>query len=512
MSVSPYSRAALSRSATHFLAGKAASALLTLILLLWLVRLLPTAEYGAYVTFVSGMELLFAITSVGLPWVAARYLPEFRLYASGRKLAQFVWQILLRLIGFLVAGALLLLAAMPWALASLGLMQYTFAARLYVLIIVVEGAGRSIRDHILGPLLQQGPAQISLAVRNALMLLLLGIAAMQGPVHLHDVVLIELGASFLGAIMVSGALIRYLHVHRGLPGKEDWRADEWSVRWRTARYMYFNHLVTITYSPSAFVFLIQRYVGIEATALFGFLRNLYTQISNYLPATLLFSLIRPKLIASFVGEGGIAELSRNANFAGKISLFALMPILVFVWLKNEELLSLLSGDKFVGAGHYMAALLLTLIPFSQRHILETVAVANDMSFLCLWGSALGALALPLAYILIESGLGLWAPIIATLVGQLIFNATIIGAIGRATAYRPDMIAFIKLLGSALLAFLATQQIAMHSALPAHGGWGLLSYAVFSSGLYLLVSYHLKPFNVDERGRLNRLLGRKVFVW
>jgi O-antigen/teichoic acid export membrane protein len=512
MSVPPYSGAALSRSATHFLVGKAASALLTVILLLWLVRLLSTPEYGAYVAFVSAMELMLAITSLGLPWVAARYLPEFRLYGSGRKLNQFVWQLVGGLGAFLVAGSLLLLTLIPWGLESLDLVQHAPAAKLYLLVVVVEGIARSIRDNVLGPLLQQGPAQISLVARNMVMLFLVSVTVLRGPLHLHDLVLIEIAASLLGIFIAIHALVRYLRAHRHLAGKDGWQPDNWRGRWRTALYMYFNHLVTMTYSPQAFVFLIQRYLGIEATAVFGFLRSLYTQIANYLPASLLFSLIRPKLIASYVGEGGIAELSRNANLAGKISLFVLMPILVFVWLENEELLRLLSGNKFLGAGQYLAALLLTLIPFSQRHILETVAVATDMSFMCMWGSTLGVLALPLAYILIESNLGLWGAIIAILAGQLIFNATLIYAITRATAYRRDVIAFIKLSASALLAFLATQQIAIQSGLPEHGLLGMLFYAMASCGLYLLVAYYLKPFNVDERGRLNRLLKRKVFVW
>ncbi|PTR15094.1 MULTISPECIES: lipopolysaccharide biosynthesis protein [unclassified Nitrosospira] len=512
MGVSPYSRAALSRSATHFLAGKAVSALLTVILLLWLVRLLSTEEYGAYVAFVSAMELMLAITSLGLPWVAARYLPEFRLYASGNKLSQFVWQLVGRLVAFLVAGSLLLFAVMPWALESLELMQHTAAARLYLLVVIMEGTGRNIRDHILGPLLQQGSAQISLVARNLVMLLLISITVLQGPVYLHAVVLIEIAASLFGIFVAIRALTRYLHAHRDLPGKNDWQPDIWRERWRIAFYMYFNHLVTMTYSPQAFVFLIQRYIGIEATALFGFLRSLYTQIANYLPASLLFSLIRPKLIASYVGEGGPGELTRNANLAGKLSLFALMPVLVFVGLVNDELLSLLSGGKFVSGGYYLAGLLLTLIPFSQRHIVETVAVANNMSSLCLWGSALGVLSLPLAYVLVESGLGLWGPIVAMLVGQLIFNTVLIGALVRTTAYRPDMPGFIKLSASALLSFLVIQQMSMQNALPMHGLLKLLLYAALGCGLYLLVSYFLKPFNGDERARLNRLLRRNIFIW
>src|SRR5690348_5006771 len=124
MSVTPYSGAALSRSAGHFIVDKSISALLTLIILFWLVRLLSVEEYGAYVTFVAGMELTLVLTGFGLPWLAARYLPECRLRASGSVLARLVWQIIGRLSLSLLIGALLLAVIMPWLLALLGLSQY----------------------------------------------------------------------------------------------------------------------------------------------------------------------------------------------------------------------------------------------------------------------------------------------------------------------------------------------------------------------------------------------------
>jgi O-antigen/teichoic acid export membrane protein len=261
----------------------------------------------------------------------------------------------------------------------------------------MEGLGRITRDSILGPLLQQGTAQRSLVARNFTLLLLLGIAAAQGPVHLNDVVIAEVVASTLGALLAFHGLVRYLRLHRDLPGKDGWQPPKWKEMWRTARHMYLSRLASIIYSADVLIFLIQRYLGVEATALFGFLYRLYVQIIGYLPATLLFSLIRPKLIASYVGAGGMTELTRNANLAGKLSLFVLMPVLILVGLGGNELLNLFSGGKFSQAGNYLAVLLIALVPFSQRQILETVAVASDMSQLCFLGGVLGMLALPLAY-------------------------------------------------------------------------------------------------------------------
>lgn len=177
MSASPYSRHALKRSAAHFLIGKAISALFTLIILFWLVRLLTVEEYGAYVTLIAGMEFALAVASFGLPWIAARYLPEFRLHASGEMLTNFVWKITAWIGLVLVAASLLLYVAMPWLLIPLKLAHQVDIARLYLLVLFVDGLGRHIREGVLEPLLQQGHAQISLAMRNAALLLFLSITA-----------------------------------------------------------------------------------------------------------------------------------------------------------------------------------------------------------------------------------------------------------------------------------------------------------------------------------------------
>lgn len=508
MSNSPYSSSALKRSAIHFLTGKAISALLTLVILLWLVRLLATEEYGVYIFIMAGMELALVFTSLGLPWLATRYLPEFRLYASGKVLAHFVWQLLIRIILLLVVGALLLLVAIPWLL-PLELAQYLDVAKLYLLVFFLEGLGRNIRDSMLGPLLQQGQARISLIGRSLILLLLLGIVSTYSVVHLHHVVLAELAASVLGTLLALHGLARYLHKHRELPGQDSWRSPTWPEMWRIARHMYLSQLMNQAYGPQVFVFLVHRYLGLEATALFGFLRSLYGQILRYLPAALLSSLIRPKLVVSFVDAGGgMAELSRNANLVGKLSLFALAPILIFAWLAGNELTSLLSGGKFTQADYYLAGLLLVLIPLSQRQLLETVAVTSDRSHLCVWGNFLGILALPLAYWLLDVGQGLWGIIIAMIVGQIMYNALLVTILVRTTEYRPDTIGLFKLVAAAFVGFALTQQF----KIPIENWKDLFIMATLTCSIFLLISYFIKPFQTEERAKLNRLFNYKIFVW
>jgi O-antigen/teichoic acid export membrane protein len=512
MSVSTYSGTALKRSALHFLTGKAASALLTFLILLWIVRLLPVVEYGAYVTLIAGMELALIIATLGLPWLAARYLPEYRLHAPGPKIRHLVLRLFTWQAASLAGVAAILVIGLGPYLKWAGLTPYRTAAQFYLLVLLVEGNGRQVRESLLGPLLLQGVAQISLVARNLAFIALLAMATMAGPVSLIDVVHAELAASVLGTALSLLGLVRRLMGFDALPGKPGWHEPRLSDMWRIAGNMYFSHLLTLFYSPQVYLLLIQRYLGVEATAIFGFLRTLYDQIARYLPATLLFGLVRPKLVASYVDSGNVEELSRNANLAGKLSLFVLMPLVAFIAVEGQDLIGLLSGAKFPETGLLFLGFMLALIPFSQRQLLETVAVVVGHSQLCTYAAASGILMLPLMYGLLVSGLGLWAPVIALGLGHLVVNGLILSSIVRHTGYKPDTPGFSKLLAAALAAALAGI-MARAWILAIQPVWiRLMVAALLTTTIFLLVAWWIKPFAEKERARLNVLLNRRLFVW
>lgn len=502
-----YTATELKYSALHFLTGKAVSALLTLIILLLLVRLLTTEEYGMYVLLVAGMELALAILSFGLPWLSARYLPEFRLYGNHLQIKQFIWQIVTLLSMLLISGCLLLFFIIPW-LVPTELILYAGIAKWYLLVLLFEGLNRRIRENILGPLMQQRIAQINLVGRNMSFLLLLGFIASHQSIHLYHVVIAEIIASALSLLFVMYALARHLKSYQEVIRPNDWSKPAWSRMWLVARNMYFNNLVTLSYSPQTLIFLSQRYLGIEATALFGFLCKLYLQIANYLPARLLFNLIQPKLVASYINSGSMKELMRNANLAGKFSLFVLMPVIIFTWLAGNELLNLLSSGKFTSSGSYLVGLMLALIPFSQHRILTTIVVTIDKNHVVLWSGLLGALSLPLAYFFLETDKGLWGPITAIIVGQVLYNLTLIFYLVRHTTYRPDSIGFVKLMIASASVFFVVQ----FHVIQLQSVFSLLVMMLTVTGFFLLSAFLIKPFKTEERERLNSFINKKIFIW
>jgi O-antigen/teichoic acid export membrane protein len=507
MTGSPYSKAALRRSAWHFLTGKVATAGLSLGILLVVVRLLPVAEYASYVTLSAATEVLYPLSLLGLPWLASRFLPEFRLNASSHTLRRLVRDLALAVVMLLLLAAIavaVVAAAFPDLLAESAIRALL---AIYLVMFVADSLGRFARENLLGPLMQQGWVRASQVGRQAVFLGLLMIGMHRGTMDVEHVVAAEAAAASGATLLAFVGLSLHLRRLAGEAGRTGWAPPARQEMWRTARDMYLARLLSLPYSPQALLLLVQRALNAEAVALFGFMRHLFVQVANNLPSTMLFSLVQPKLVASQV-DAGVHELSRNANLAGKLSLFALMPLVATAWLAGDPIVVWLSGGKFVGAGGILAGMLLAIVPFSQRLLIETVTVALGRSRLCTYASAIGLVVLLLLIVLLKFGFGVWAPVITLVVSYALFNAVVQTALARSSGYTADYGGATRLLASGAVCGIAL--LPLGAFVNPHMAVWIQTVLVLP--LYLLVAWILKPFTIAERERMNLLIGRRVFIW
>ena len=142
MNPSPYSSSAIKYGIWNFLTGKVASGSFTLLNLLILVRIMTIGDYGAYVTIFAGLELTWAFSGLGLPWVAARYVPDFRIHASGYDLKIFAWKLTCISAVSLIAAAVLALLMSDIYISILELSFKEKATFYFVLVIFFEGMGQ----------------------------------------------------------------------------------------------------------------------------------------------------------------------------------------------------------------------------------------------------------------------------------------------------------------------------------------------------------------------------------
>jgi O-antigen/teichoic acid export membrane protein len=439
----PYSGTALKKSLVHFFGGKAISAALTFALLILLARKLGAHDYGAYATLIAILELGYALSNMGLSWVIQRYIPEYRIHANTQTLQKFMWQLLtLRALTGFVFSILLYLASVLFA-QNLHLETYGLAVSIYIIVMFFEGLGRSIRDDMLGALLQQKIAQTGLIVRNLILLLLVALFA-DSFFELKQLAWMELAASIIATTLSVFWMLRHIS-GLTLIGNSTWQAPSTKQMLITARAMQASFLLTLATSQQAFMLIVNALLGLQAAAIFGFARNLNDFLRRYLPAELLMGLIRPKLIADFTQHHDMERLVRHALFTWKLSLAVLAPALGFFIMSGEQLASLISANKYPQAGAIIAGLAISLIPFSQQRILETLANVIGHPEACVKASAWSLLAIPTLILLISAGTGLWAVVVAISVAEISFNFSLLRSIKNANCpYKIELTMMVKL--------------------------------------------------------------------
>jgi O-antigen/teichoic acid export membrane protein len=308
---------------------------------------------------------------------------------------------------------------------------------------IFEGLGRSIRDDMLGALLQQKIAQAGLILRNLTLLLLVAFGT-GSQFELTRLAWMELAASVIATSLSAFWMLRHISELK-LIANTAWQTPSTKQILITARAMQASFLLTLVTSQQAFMLIVNAFLGLQAAAIFGFARNLNDFLRRYLPAELLMGLIRPKLIADFTQHHDMERLVRHALFTWKLSLAVLAPALGFFIISGEQLASLISANKYPQAGAIIAGLAISLIPFSQRRILETLANVIGHPEACVKASTWSLLAIPTLILLITAGMDLWAVVIAISIAEISFNFSLLKSIKNANCpYKIELSMMVKL--------------------------------------------------------------------
>jgi O-antigen/teichoic acid export membrane protein len=496
----PYSELALRNSIFHFFSGKVMSALLTFALLILLARALDSRAYGAYATLVAMLELGFGLGSLGLGWVSQRYVPEYRLHATTEELRRLIWGIFQVQATALACVAIVVFLLHGLLARYLHLQDYLPALAIYCAVLFVDGLGRAVRDNIFAAFLQQGFSQSMLVLKNFLLLTLAAAGWAGAILDLTHLGWMELSAASVATMLTVAGLRRYL-AGMELQRHPTWQAPELRDFIKTAYNMYVSSLLTLAKSTQAFVFLVNAMMGLEAAAIFGFARNLNVLLLRYLPAELTIGIIRPKLTADYTQHRDMKLLGRQGIFLWKISLIVLAPALGFCIICGSHFASLISAGKFTQAGPIIAGLTVSLIPFSQRRILETLANILGHSEACVRASVLSVMAFPLSILLIHIGMGLWGVVTAALVAEIASNYILVMHIQRAGCpYHITLSMLLKLIfviagvSGALLPFLGFSR----------QGWGILiTQGLLAALVTLFLATWLAFFSTEERGYMQR---------
>ena len=413
----PYRGAGVKRNLLHFFFGRAGSAAITFLSFAAIVRWLPLAEYGLYMLSLAIFEVMFALSLLGFEWVSARCIPEARLKASYRQLMQLIHGIAAIQLGAMLLAALILVMASSPISIWLGEPRIQQVALILAVFLVIEGIARLIRDQFLAALMLQGLAQLGQVLRNLTVLFSVLLAQWLGiTATAHQMLWIELLAASVACVFALIALLSERKKLRlSMPSVADFTID-WLANVRLALSAYINYLCTLPVSPWVITFLLSRFIGAEAVAIYGFARSFADQVRRYIPIYLLAGIVQPVLAAHWAETRDVTSTSLRLSLLYKISILCVLPLLLIFSLVPTQAATVLGGMKMASAGEVLALFMLLICFYCLRRVTEisshllghadvTAKVALGM-----------LLALPIVYLGLQQQLGvrfvLWVMIVA----------------------------------------------------------------------------------------------------
>ena len=127
-----------------------------------------------------------------------------------------------------------------------------------------------------------------------------------------------------------------------------------------------------TANPGAIRLALANGLGVAQSGLFAFLQSLERLVSRYLPATLVRNLIRPILISRTIGQGSTDLLKAGTGLLLKSNMLTVVGGIVVISVCGDQLVLIMSGHKFRGAGLTLLLLYVNMIATSQRGVQEMV--------------------------------------------------------------------------------------------------------------------------------------------
>lgn len=478
--------------------GRMAQAGARIVLVLALVRVLPVEEFGAYMLIVGAAELLLQIGSFGILPLAQRYIPQLLPALPTHKMQRFILGLVVMQVSVLAVAALLIgyfwTALTPlFGMTAHQAAATNFAAWLFLAVPVFRFTAE-LMETMLG--FGQVARAVMVFVRAGAVLLLI---VFLPKVTLHEVLVTDLVVTSLCALVLLYRIHRNVATLATAGGTGRFPVAEMT------RFTWHMALVGIlggTANPGALRLVLANGLGLAESGLFAFLQSLERLVSRYLPATVLRNLIRPVLISRYVGRGNTDLLRAGTGLLLKSNLLAVVGGIVVIAVCGDEIVRIMSGGKFVGAGLTLLLLYINMIATSQRGVQEMVMQITGHTR-ALW---LTTLVSPLALFLVwlVSGHGLNFAVLVITAGSLVSNSLATGVLqSRTDWFRVDWrgVSAIGIAGA----------VAAALGILARGEVPVLLAGVGAFCLFVLFVRIGRPFSAGEIGAVERVVGKRAMT-
>ena len=492
----PYSTARIKRGVAYLVGGKAVTAIAGIGTFVLLVRTLSVEQFAAYSILFGLVELIDALTGVGLSQVLSRYVPELFVQHRRRALRQLVACAIALRVGVLAAFLAASYVFAPTIAPLIGLAEWEWAVKAYLAVVLVRVAASSLFS-VLESMLHQAVAQSGFGLVTVLRFVLLALAASQGTLDLQTVILIELATDIAGfGVMLIGAIRAIRQAGSGEPRRHE--SGGRSNLGRMAEFGlkgYFQHLLILPYGGSTNRILVGGALTSGDVALFGFAQSVADLMERYLPVRLLAGVIRPVLTARYVRDRRFGDLELAANLIFKLNAVLICLATVVIFSGGAPMLALVTGGKYTDGGVGLLLVMCALVlMYSLRFMLDHVSHAVERNGPLMWSNAVITASVVPGLVMLPF-LGVYALPVANLAGLVIGSWLLVRRLrAEGFDYRHDLTGLASLLAATAIGIGAAAIVQW-----ADGGWLLATAggtATFGASIVAL-----SPFRAPERDML-----------
>lgn len=499
-----YTSQRVKRSLLAFLSGKLVSGVLGFLAFALVARLLEREEFGALVASLAFVEILIGLSTFGIDWVAAIWLPNYRIHAPQHVFWRFVMRMVALRAVLLVGSALLVLLFAERVASLVGLADWLWVLRVYLLVACLDGLLRYLKDSVMDSLLMQGANQLSIVLKNACTVTFLALgAAGYYHVDLLLVAQVEVATFSLAlAVVTIALLVARARDRREVPiDPGEWREPGASQLLAIARHNYATSIAQIMAAPHVFTLGIERFLGLGATAAFGFARMLSDQAAKYLPSELFFGMIRTMIVASYARSNSLRELALHHSVLLKLGLFPVSLLVGVLIAYGAPMIQWVGGAKYAGVQWLLLAFIGLLVLVVCKRNLELFMNATEQTDLLVRSSLAALLALPLGFGALASGGSLYGVVGALAVGEAAVVAwAIIGLRRRGLRYLLPLEGLAKLFLPAIGLGLAAGYLST-----ADNVWLILGETTVLCLSIMLCQALVDPLDPDERQVLRHIV-------
>ena len=384
----PYGASRIKRGLAYLVAGKLLTSVGGIGTFVLLVRVLPVEEFAVYSIMFGLVDLVAAISSVGILHVVSRYVPEVysrHLHTSLRRLVFGTLIMRLVVLGLFVAvlhanadtiGGVIGLEGWEWALKA-----YLFVVLSRVLAFTLFSALESM--------LHQAIAQMGFMLVTVSRFVILASLAYQGMLDLQTVIAVEIVTDLLGSMVMLIGLLRVLP-RSGTPNSIDAEEDAGWIRNNIRRMAdfggkgYLQHMLLLPFGGPTDRLMVGSRLATADVALFGFAQWILDLMEKYLPAQMLIGMIRPVLTARWAANRDFGEIVFFTNLLLKINLLIIATGVVVVIAGAADVITFVTGGKYSEALPLLLTMLLLVALYSWRHVLDITTHTVERNEPLIW--------------------------------------------------------------------------------------------------------------------------------